>query len=99
MAGSASLPAEVKDRLVRLAARRITSEGILTIDARRYRSQQRNRADASQRLLELVRRAAARPTPRRKTAPTPASRQRRLETKCRHSRTKQMRRAVHQEEN
>jgi len=89
--GSASLPAEVKWRLLRLAGSRATAEGVLVLDGRRYRSQPRNRADVLGRLAELVRRAAVRPRRRRPTAPTAASRRRRVETKRLRSEAKRLR--------
>lgn len=88
---SSSLPEDVRDRLIRLAGKRINDEGVLVIDARRFRSQERNRQDAMDRLVQLVRRAVEPPIPRRKTRPTAASRQRRLEDKRRHSVIKRMR--------
>lgn len=78
---STSLPDDVAHRLMRLAGRRLTRDGVIVITAERYRSQQRNREDALRRLLDLVRRAAQRPTPRRDTQPTRASRRRRIEAK------------------
>jgi ribosome-associated protein len=78
---SPSLPQEVRARLKTLAGRRMTSEGVLIIEARRSRSQEQNREDALQRLIELVRRAAQPPRKRRKTRPTAASRERRLQGK------------------
>lgn len=81
VAGSTSLPEDVRARLRTLAGRRLTQDGVLVIDARRHRTQERNRADARERLVELIRRAAERPTPRRPTRPTLASRKRRLEAK------------------
>lgn len=78
---SASLPGEVAHRLMKLAGRRLTREGVIVITADRYRSQQRNREDALERLFGLIRRAALRPTPRLSTQPTRASCRRRLETK------------------
>ena len=92
--GSASLPEPVKDRLVRLAGRRISTDGVLIIQARRYRTQARNREDAVDRLLALLRRAAEPPKPRRKTRPTAASRRRRLDAKRRRGQAKQLRRPV-----
>ena len=89
---SASLPEEVKERLIRLGGRRVTEDGVLLIDARRFRTQERNREDARDRLADLVRRAAIRPRTRRKTQPTGASRERRLETKRLRARIKRMRR-------
>jgi ribosome-associated protein len=85
---ASGLPDEVRSRLARLAGRRLTQDGAVLITARRHRTQERNREDALERLLDLVRRAAERPKPRRPTKPTYASKQRRLETKARRSRVK-----------
>jgi ribosome-associated protein len=90
---SPSLPGDVRSRLAQLAGRRLTKDGVLVITADRHRTQERNRADALDRLLDLIRRAAERPVPRRPTRPTAASRKRRLEAKRRHSRTKRLRQA------
>jgi ribosome-associated protein len=90
---SPSLPAEVRARLERLAGRRLTREGVLVISAQRHRTQEGNRQDALDRLIELIRRAAVRPIPRRPTKPTKASRERRLETKKRRSAVKGLRQA------
>ncbi len=92
--GSASLPDDVRERLIRLAGRRVTSDGVLIIEARRFRTQQRNRDDARDRLVDLIRKAAKKPKPRRKTKPTLASKKRRMETKHRRSQTKRMRGTV-----
>ena len=81
VANSRSLPDEVRKRLISLAGNRITENGILIIDARRFRTQGRNREDAIDRLVELIRNAARRPKIRRKTRPTLASKIRRLESK------------------
>ncbi len=89
---SPSLPDDVRERLIALAGRRADDEGVLTIRAERHRTQQANRRDAVERLVELVRRAAERPKKRRKTKPTAASRERRLESKRRRSRMKEGRR-------
>jgi ribosome-associated protein len=89
---SPSLPEDLKDRLIRLAGRRITEQGVIVIDARRFRSQERNRQDARERLAALIRKAAERPKPRRKTQPTAASKKRRLEDKRRRGDIKQIRR-------
>ncbi|MGH7210759.1 MAG: alternative ribosome rescue aminoacyl-tRNA hydrolase ArfB [Acetobacteraceae bacterium] len=86
--GSSSLPDDVRERLVHLAGRRLTREGILVITAQRHRTQQRNRDDALARLLTLIRAAAIPPQPRMKTRPTAASRRRRLEAKARRAATK-----------
>ncbi|KPK30230.1 MAG: peptide chain release factor I [Nitrospira bacterium SG8_3] len=91
-AHSPSLPGDVRDRLIRLAGSRITEEGMIIIDARRFRSQERNRQDARERLVALIRKAAQRPKPRRKTHPTAASKERRLEEKRRRGHMKRIRR-------
>ncbi|WP_232630902.1 alternative ribosome rescue aminoacyl-tRNA hydrolase ArfB [Methylobacterium sp. Leaf118] len=82
---SRSLPDAVAVRLMRLAGRRLTGEGVLIITAQRFRTQERNRADARERLAALVAEAAVPPTPRRATRPTLASKKRRLDTKNRRS--------------
>src|SRR5436305_14187410 len=73
-----SLPDDVRMRLERLAGRRLTREGVLVIAAQRSRTQEANRHDALNRLIELIRRAAIAPIPRRPTRPTRASRERRI---------------------
>lgn len=89
---SPSLPDDVRERLVRLSGRRTTEEGILVIDARRFRSQERNRQDAINRLIDLIRKAAEKPRLRLRTRPTLASRVRRLDVKHRRSEAKRRRR-------
>jgi ribosome-associated protein len=79
--GSPSLPGDVKARLERLAGTRLTRDGVLIITAQRHRTQARNRQDALDRLVDLIRRAATPPAPRRPTKPTAASRERRIESK------------------
>lgn len=88
---SPSLPEEVRRRLMALAKSRITENGILVIDAQRFRTQLANRQDARERLLELIRQAARKPKVRRPTRPTRASRERRLGVKHRRSSAKQLR--------
>ena len=88
---SASLPEEVRERLIRIAGNRITEEGDLMIDARRFRTQDRNRQDARDRLVALIRKAAIRPKKRIKTRPTFSSKKRRLETKRRRAGVKRLR--------
>src|SRR5437763_15655007 len=78
-----ALAPDVAARLSRLAGRRMTKEGVIVIHAQRFRTQERNRADAIDRLLELLREALVRPTPRRPTRPTLGSKQRRLKGKKR----------------
>lgn len=93
---SPSLPDDVRNRLIRIAGKRITGKGILIIEARRFRTQEKNRQDAVDRLVGLVRRAAEKPKVRRKTSPTPVSREKRLEAKRHRTRAKLMRRPVSQ---
>ena len=91
---SPSLPEGVRERLVRLAGRRMTKDGVLVINARRYRTQARNRQDAITRLAELVRSAAVAPKQRRQTGPTGKAKMRRLEAKRRRAKTKRLRRPI-----
>ncbi|PWR22242.1 alternative ribosome rescue aminoacyl-tRNA hydrolase ArfB [Zavarzinia compransoris] len=81
VARSPSLPEGVRRRLMALAGRRLTQDGVLVLFARQYRTQERNRADALARLIDLIRDAAVPPAQRRPTRPTLASKQRRLEAK------------------
>jgi ribosome-associated protein len=90
--GSATLPARVKARLIGLAGGRLNREGEIVITARRFRSQERNRADALARLVTLIAKAAAPPPPPRvKTAVSRAEREQRLRAKARRSEVKSMR--------
>ncbi len=91
---STSLPAEVKERLLRLAANRLTEDGVLLIEARRFRTQERNRDDAVARLMAWIAQASTAPRRRRATRPSPAARQRRLDAKERRSVTKRQRRPI-----
>ncbi len=93
-AGSPSLTDDVRERLRRVAGKRMTRDGVIVIHARRYRTQERNRRDALDRLVTLIRRATERPKPRRRTKPTGASREKRLQTKRRRSEAKRRRRRV-----
>ena len=95
VANSRSLPEEVWKRLISLAGNRVTEDGILIIDARRFRTQGRNREDATDRLVKLIRNAAERPTIRRKTRPTLASKIRRLDSRHRSAESKRVRGPVH----
>ena len=83
VAHSPSLPDALRARLMRLAGQRLTTQGELIIDARRFRTQERNRQDAIERLFELIRQAAVAPKQRHATRPTKASKRRRLEAKRR----------------
>jgi ribosome-associated protein len=91
-AHSASLPEDVRARLRRLAGTNVTADGVLVIDARRYRSQARNREDALARLVAIVRRAAVPPTPRHATRVPKAVKEQRLEAKRLQSQRKRQRR-------
>ena len=91
---SPSLPDEVRKRLIHLAGRKMNRKGELIIDARRFRTQEKNRKDAIDRLIGLVRKAAQKPKPRFKTKPTLASREHRLETKHKRSGIKQARKTL-----
>ena len=90
-ANSPSLPNDVRQRLIQLAGKRATKDGVLILDARRFRTQERNQQDALARLIELIRQAAKKPQVRRKTKPTAASKERRLEAKRRRSEAKRRR--------
>jgi len=87
-----SLPADAQARLARLAGQRLTKDGVIVIHAQRFRTQERNRTDAIDRLVELLREAVTPPVPRRPTKPTFGSKQRRLEGKKRRSDIKARRR-------
>jgi ribosome-associated protein len=90
---SPALDPETRSRLKRLGGRRVTGEGVIVITAGRFRTRERNRADALARLLELIRRAAVAPRPRRATKPSRSQRAARLETKLRRGRLKSLRRS------
>ena len=94
VANSPSLPDDVRKRIVTIAGKRVTEDGVLIISARRYRSQDKNRKDASDRLLQLIRRAAMKPKIRRKTKPTIVSKQKRLESKRHRGLIKKSRRPI-----
>lgn len=91
VAASPSLPEEIKQRLIKLAGKRVSDEGVLIITAQCHRTQNRNRDDAISRLVALIRQASVRPKLRTATKPTKASRERRLESKRQRGATKQQR--------
>ncbi|MCH8125764.1 aminoacyl-tRNA hydrolase [candidate division KSB1 bacterium] len=91
---SAALPDEVRERLIRLAGKRMTTGGILIIDARRYRSQDKNRRDAINRLKNLIQKASEIPKVRKKTKPTLVSKWRRLQEKRQRGETKRLRKNI-----
>ncbi len=89
--GSPSLPNDVALRLMRLAGKRLTKEGVIVIIAQRHRTQERNRADARERLFDLIRQASVKPVPRRPTKVPKATKRRRLEAKKHRSGIKSLR--------
>ena len=91
VAGSPTLAPEVRQRVLRLGGSRVTSDGALVINARRYRTQEANRRDARARLAALIARALAEPRQRRATRPTRAARERRLQDKARRGAMKRLR--------
>ncbi|HTV44250.1 MAG TPA: alternative ribosome rescue aminoacyl-tRNA hydrolase ArfB [Stellaceae bacterium] len=93
LAHAETLPPELRRRVARLAGRRLTEDGVLVITARRFRTQERNRRDALDRLVALIRRAAIPPAPRRPTRPGVAAKERRHAAKARRAALKQQRRA------
>jgi len=92
LARNTSLPGDVRARLMKLAGSRLTRDGVLIIGAHSYRSQEHNRREALDKLIDLVRHAAVSPVPRHKTKPTRASKQCRLDSKDRRSKIKRLRR-------
>jgi ribosome-associated protein len=97
-AKSPSLPEPVRRRVIQLAGRRVSSGGVITIEAHRFRNRERNREDALQRLIELIRKAARQPKLRKKTRPTRASQERRLAEKRARALTKRSRSVVHSDD-
>ncbi len=91
---SASLPEDVRERLRRIAGRRMNQAGEIIIEAKQYRTQEQNRQDALDRLIALIRQAAQKPRARRATKPTRAAKERRLESKKRHGEIKSLRRTL-----
>jgi ribosome-associated protein len=89
---SPSLPNDVALRLMRLAGKRLTKEGVIVLIAQQHRTQERNRADARERLFDMIRQAAVKPTPRRPTKPSKTERRKRLEAKKHRAGIKSLRR-------
>lgn len=94
VADSTSLPEDVRERLIKLAGNRVSSRGILSIKATRFRNQAQNRKDAITRLIEIIQKAAHKPRRRLKTKPTIVSKQRRLDSKHRRGEIKKLRRYI-----
>ncbi len=78
---NSALASDIKGRLLRLAGNRVTADGVLMIEAKHFRTQEQNREDATQRFVDLIRRALIKPKPRKKTKPSAASKERRLKSK------------------
>lgn len=95
---ASALPDDVKARLVALAGRRMSTDGVLLIDSREHRTQAQNRSAARARLAELIQQAAKKPKPRRKTRPSRAAKERRLEAKGQRARIKTRRGRVRGDE-
>ena len=94
VAQSDALSQEIRHRLIKIAGNKMTDDGVLIIKARRFRSQDKNRKDAVQRLIALIRTATVKPKPRRKTKPSAAAKERRLSLKKKRSEVKRRRSAV-----
>jgi ribosome-associated protein len=97
VARSPSLPDAIRARLIALSGNRLTKDGVLVIVARAHRTQERNRAEARAKLVELIARAATPPKPRKATKPTAASKRRRLESKIARGRLKRARATVRED--
>ena len=98
VANSPHLPEDVRQRLIKLAGKRVTSDGVLVIEAKRFRYQELNRQDALRRLVDFIRAAARKPRVRTATRPSAAARRRRLAAKRRRAQTKRHRRPVSDED-
>lgn len=91
LAANTSIPDDARQRLKRLAGRRLTTEGVIVIQADRFRSQEQNRADARARLVELIKKALVRPVARIKTKPSRGAREERMKAKTVRAKVKKMR--------
>ncbi len=91
---SNDLPSEVKNKLIKIAGKKISSNGILIIEAKRYRTQEKNRIDAIERLIKLIKKATIIDKPRKKTKPTTVSNEKRIETKKKRSSIKEHRKKI-----
>jgi len=96
--GFTEMPEDVRARLARLAGRRLSLDGVIVIQAQTHRAQERNRAEALERLVDLVRRAAHRPTPRKATKPSRSSQIKRVDTKTRRGQIKAKRGRVREDD-
>lgn len=95
---ASSLPQDCKERLLALADRRITADGVVVIKAQRFRSQDKNRTEALARLVDLILKALHVPRARKPTAPTKAARQRRVDTKTQRGKVKSLRAPVRRDD-
>jgi ribosome-associated protein len=89
---ASTLPDDVKERLFKIAGGRINKDGVLLIHARQYRTQEQNRYDAQERLVEIIRQASEKPKPRKATRPSVTARAARLGSKKKHGEIKRLRR-------
>ena len=94
VAESSAITKDIQERLIKIAGRRCTVEGVLIIKANRFRSQEKNRQDAIKRLVSMIQKAAEKPKFRRQTKPSAAAKQRRLMSKRRRSETKRRRQPI-----
>jgi len=90
---NSSLASDIKGRLIQLAGKRVNADGVLMLEAKRFRTQEQNRADAILRFAELVRKALIKPKPRKKTKPSASSKEKRLKAKKVKGATKRLRNA------
>lgn len=91
---SPALESDLKVRLIRLSGTRVTADGVLILEAKKYRTQEKNREDAIARFYELVKKASIKPKPRHKTKPTKASKEKRLEGKKKRGEVKKNRKSI-----
>jgi ribosome-associated protein len=95
---SPSLASDLKSRLIRLAGKRITADGVLVLEAKRFRTQEKNREDVLGKFYELIQKAGEKPKVRRKTKPTKASKEERLKGKKKRGEVKKLRRGRYESE-
>jgi ribosome-associated protein len=95
IANSPSLASDLKGRLIRLAGSRVTADGVLILEAKQFRTQEKNREDALKRFYELIQKASVKPKTRHKTKPTKASKEKRLEGKKKRGEIKKNRKSAH----
>ncbi|HAJ78710.1 MAG TPA: aminoacyl-tRNA hydrolase, partial [Fibrobacteres bacterium] len=92
---SSSLPSDIRERLLKISGKRLTSEGIMIIASQRFRSQEQNRKDAVNKLIEIIRKASAKPKKRKKSSPSTTSIKNRIISKKQRGSIKSLRRIKH----